>query len=72
MTSVPHPLPDGARVVACPACRGDSLYHPSNPYRPFCCERCKNMDFGAWASENFRMPSDTPPDDVPFGDPRLQ
>ena len=48
------------RVVRCPACGGDSVYAPSNPFRPFCSERCKNMDLGAWASESFRVP-ETPP-----------
>jgi endogenous inhibitor of DNA gyrase (YacG/DUF329 family) len=43
------------RVVRCPGCGGDSIYAPSNPSRPFCSERCKNMDFGAWASESFRV-----------------
>ena len=60
------------RVVRCPACGGDSVYAPSNPYRPFCSERCKNMDLGAWASESFRVPDETPPDDLPFGDPKEQ
>jgi hypothetical protein len=60
------------RRVTCPTCGGDSIFSPSNPYRPFCSERCKNMDFGAWASENFRMPTEAPPDDQDFGDPRLQ
>ncbi len=66
--------PPGAkpRIVRCPGCGGDSLYAPTNPFRPFCSERCKNMDFGAWASENFRMPSEAPPDDQPFGDAKLQ
>ena len=66
------PPPQGARVVRCPACGGPSLYHPNNAYRPFCSERCKNLDFGAWASETFRMPTEAPPDDAPYGDPRLQ
>jgi len=44
-----------ARVVPCPTCGGDSLYSPDNPYRPFCSERCKNIDFGAWASESYRV-----------------
>jgi endogenous inhibitor of DNA gyrase (YacG/DUF329 family) len=48
------------RVVRCPACGGDSIYAPSNPYRPFCSERCKNMDLGAWASESFRVPEKPP------------
>ena len=60
------------RIVRCPACAGDSVYAPSNPYRPFCSERCKNMDLGAWASESFRVPDETPPDDLPFGDPKEQ
>jgi uncharacterized protein len=60
------------RIVRCPACGGDSVYAPSNPYRPFCSERCKNMDLGAWASESFRVPDETPPDDMPFGDPKEQ
>jgi endogenous inhibitor of DNA gyrase (YacG/DUF329 family) len=60
------------RRVACPTCGGASLYAPENPYRPFCSERCKNMDLGAWASESFRMPTEAPPEDQPFGDARLQ
>ena len=43
------------RFVRCPACGGESLYGPSNAWRPFCSERCKNHDFGAWASENYRV-----------------
>ncbi|MEJ5990970.1 DNA gyrase inhibitor YacG [Ramlibacter sp. PS3R-8] len=63
---------DKPRIVRCPACSGDSIYAPSNPYRPFCSERCKNMDLGAWASESFRVPDESPPDDLPFGDPKEQ
>ncbi len=42
-------------VVRCPACGGESLFAPSNASRPFCSQRCKQMDFGAWASEGFRV-----------------
>jgi uncharacterized protein len=59
-------------IVRCPQCGGDSVYGPENPYRPFCSERCKNIDLGAWASESFRVPDETPPDDLPFGDPKEQ
>ena len=31
----------------CPACGNDSVYAPSNPYRPFCSARCKGVDLGA-------------------------
>ena len=34
---------------------------PRNPYRPFCSERCKNMDLGAWASEELPRPPEPPP-----------
>ena len=59
-------------MVVCPACKGKSLYSPANAFRPFCSERCKNMDLGAWASESFRMPVEAPPDDEAYGDPKLQ
>ena len=66
-------LPSSAeKIVTCPSCRGDSVYAPSNPYRPFCCERCKHHDLGAWASESFRVPTEAPPEDALFGDPKLQ
>jgi len=61
-----------AKVVKCPTCGGDSIYAASNPYRPFCCARCKGIDLGAWANENFRVPEETPPDDQHYGDPKLQ
>jgi len=48
-----------------------SLYSSANPYRPFCSARCKGVDLGAWASEEFKLPEETPLDE-PFGDPRLQ
>ncbi len=55
-----------SRTVRCPTCGGPSLYRPDNPYRPFCSERCKNLDFGAWASEAFRVQvrPESPEDDA--------
>ena len=63
---------DPVRIVRCPGCGGDSVYSATNPFRPFCSQRCKNVDFGAWASESFRVATEAPPDDQPFGDARLQ
>lgn len=51
--------------VTCPTCGGVSVYAPSNRFRPFCSERCKQIDLGAWASEQFAMPVTTQPDDDP-------
>lgn len=44
-----------ARTVACPSCRGPALLGAGNRWRPFCSERCRNVDLGAWASEQFRV-----------------
>jgi endogenous inhibitor of DNA gyrase (YacG/DUF329 family) len=48
--------PAEERVVRCPACGGDSLYAPSNRWRPFCSERCRQHDLGAWGSERYALP----------------
>jgi uncharacterized protein len=55
--------PAAPRTVRCPTCGGPCVYGPSNPYRPFCSERCKNLDFGAWASEAFRVQVKPEPQD---------
>ena len=57
-----------ARLVACPGCGKPAAFSPDNPWRPFCCERCRSLDLGAWASESYRIPlregePDTPPDE---------
>lgn len=62
----------GERIVRCPACGGNSVYAARNLYRPFCSARCKGIDLGDWANESFRMPTEVPSDDEPFGDPKLQ
>lgn len=51
------------KLVPCPTCGGDSVYAVSNPFRPFCSDRCKNIDLGAWASEDFRMATHGAPED---------
>ena len=55
MTRTSSPQALKPRIVTCPQCGGDSVYAATNPSRPFCSERCKNVDFGAWASESFRV-----------------
>jgi endogenous inhibitor of DNA gyrase (YacG/DUF329 family) len=51
------------RIVRCPTCGGDSVFEPSNKWRPFCCERCRQIDLGAWASESFSLPANPPVED---------
>ena len=40
--------------VRCPICRNEAPWQ-GNPHRPFCSERCKLQDLGAWASERYRI-----------------
>lgn len=42
--------------VKCPRCGQTALYKPENQFRPFCSERCKMIDLGAWASEKYTIP----------------
>ena len=74
MTQPTHPdsTTTRARTVVCPTCGGDSVYSPANAFRPFCSERCKLIDLGAWGNEDFRVPAESPPLDQPYGDPRLE
>ena len=46
------------KTVPCPRCGAQSPYAPENPWRPFCSERCKMIDLGAWATESYRMPAE--------------
>jgi len=40
-------------VVNCPTCGDKIEWTPENRYRPFCSERCKKIDLGAWAAEKY-------------------
>jgi len=45
-------------VVDCPACGRKVTFSASNRWRPFCSQRCKNLDLGAWAAERYRIAGD--------------
>jgi endogenous inhibitor of DNA gyrase (YacG/DUF329 family) len=53
-----------ARVVNCPQCGEPVEWSPANRHRPFCSERCRVIDLGAWASESYRIPVQDNKDDV--------
>jgi len=44
------------RTVACPTCGARVPWTPESRFRPFCSERCKTIDLGAWANESYRIP----------------
>ncbi|MBI5921279.1 MAG: DNA gyrase inhibitor YacG [Betaproteobacteria bacterium] len=54
--------PAAVPVVNCPTCGKTVEWIGANRYRPFCSERCKAIDFGAWAAEEYRIPErESPP-----------
>ncbi len=55
------PKAGAPRTVPCPVCGAKSVFEPWTPWRPFCSERCRTVDLGAWASESYRIPGK--PDD---------
>ena len=46
----------------CPACRTPTPWE-GNPHRPFCSERCRTRDLGAWSSETYRVPENPQEED---------
>ncbi|MBP6353632.1 MAG: DNA gyrase inhibitor YacG [Acinetobacter sp.] len=56
------------RTFPCPRCGEASLWE-NNEFRPFCSERCKMIDLGAWASDEYSIATqDTPQADVKRGE----
>jgi endogenous inhibitor of DNA gyrase (YacG/DUF329 family) len=43
--------------VRCPRC-GTRTEWQGNPNRPFCSEKCRLVDLGRWASEEYRVPGE--------------
>ena len=45
--------------VRCPRC-GARVSWAGNENRPFCSEKCRLIDLGRWADEEYRVPSSSP------------
>ncbi|MBM5573941.1 DNA gyrase inhibitor YacG [Deefgea sp. CFH1-16] len=54
------------KIIKCPSCGLSTPYSTDNPFRPFCSERCKLVDLGAWATETYRVPDESTPPDFEF------
>ena len=52
------------RLISCPSCKNISEYSPTNVFRPFCSERCKMIDLGLWASEQYSIPVEIKEEDL--------
>jgi hypothetical protein len=49
-----------ALIVDCPTCGAKVEWNEKNKFRPFCSERCKQIDLGAWAEEKYVISSSNP------------
>lgn len=49
--------------VNCPTCKKEVEWVEKNTFRPFCSERCQQIDLGAWSSEEYSIPSTGTPDE---------
>ena len=44
--------------VSCPTCKRPVEWSEASRWRPFCSERCKLIDLGAWAAEKHAIPGE--------------
>ncbi len=44
--------------VNCPTCQREVEWSEHFPFRPFCSERCRMVDLGAWFAEERRLPGE--------------
>ena len=47
-------------IVNCPTCAKAVKWSEEYPDRPFCSERCRLIDLGAWSDESYRIPETQP------------
>ena len=57
---MPRNDPVPRRIVKCPNCGKPSEWSADNRWRPFCGERCRKIDLGAWASDEYKVPGSEP------------
>lgn len=46
-------------MVKCPTCRRE-IDWSSSEFRPFCSDRCRLIDLGAWLTEKHAIPGEAP------------
>lgn len=58
-----------ATKVHCPICSKAVPWVEASRWRPFCSERCKQIDLGDWASERHAIPGGAIAEDQPDQSP---
>ncbi len=72
MTNTPMIQDKTLPIVLCPHCGKEHRWNTRNQFRPFCSERCKMVDLGKWANEEYRIekrehePSEDLPNPAPL------
>ncbi|CAN5147243.1 DNA gyrase inhibitor YacG [soil metagenome] len=54
--------------VRCPTCDTAVEWTAASKFRPFCSDRCKQIDLGAWASDAYTIPGAAEQDDSRLDD----
>jgi len=52
------------QLIKCPTCSKKTIYSVDNKFRPFCSERCRLIDLGSWAQENYKIPTENKSDNL--------
>lgn len=55
--------------VQCPTCGKSLPWGPESPHRPFCSERCRLLDLGAWVDGSHAIPGPPAPEALNGTDP---
>jgi len=50
--------------VDCPTCGKAVEWCEESSFRPFCSDRCRLIDLGAWADETYTVPTNEGPDQL--------
>ena len=45
-------------LIKCPRCQKQIEYSPQNVYRPFCSQRCRDIDLGKWIEGHYAVPGE--------------
>ncbi len=53
-------------TVKCPTCKRPVTWSAESPYRPFCSDRCRLIDLGAWLTEQHKIPDESVSDGEEF------
>ena len=51
-------------TLPCPTCQTPVEWSPEARWRPFCSERCRLIDLGAWLTGKHAIPGEGDPDSV--------